>query len=106
MTFNEYQRIEHNYECITTFWDDFSVADCFGMDAVKDTFRRAFREWKSNYKYLTELVLVLNHRCWMHYNNGHKQLSALYSDLYYEARNYAVHNLTGEQMDYFFEITD
>ena len=35
------------YEEKTTFWDDFSIADAFGMVAIKDTYRRAFNEWKS-----------------------------------------------------------
>ena len=48
------------YEPITTFWDDFSIADAFGKNAVEDTYDRAFREWKSNYKYLTELVMIIN----------------------------------------------
>ena len=60
MTFQEYQKENFNYECITTFWEDFSIADAFGIEAIKDTFKRAFEEWKTNYKYLTELVIVLN----------------------------------------------
>ena len=30
----------------TTFWQDFSIADAFGVAAIKDTFKRAFAEWK------------------------------------------------------------
>lgn len=47
----------------TTFWSDFSIADAFGMEAVKDTFRRAFKGWKDNYIYLTELEIVMNWKC-------------------------------------------
>ena len=36
------------YEPKTTFWEDFSIADRFGLDAVKDTYIRAFKEWKNN----------------------------------------------------------
>ena len=53
-----------DYECKTTLWMDFSIADRFGIAAVRDTFRRAFREWKGNTVYLTELVMVLNHKIW------------------------------------------
>ena len=49
------------YTPVTTFWDDFTIAEAFGGNAVRDTFNRAFDEWKGNYKYLTELVMVLNH---------------------------------------------
>lgn len=106
MTFQEFQKEQFGYECITTFWEDFGIADRFGINAVKDTFNRAFAEWKSNYKYLTELVIVLNHRCWMHYNAGNFELSKLYSDLYYQAKYYAEENLKGDEYEYYFNITD
>ena len=54
----------------TTFWQDFIIADRFGIPAVKDTFRRAFGEWKRDYRYLTDLVLVLNHKIWEHYEKN------------------------------------
>ena len=49
----------------STFWDDFTIADAFGTTAVRDTFDRAFREWSSNYRMLTELSVVLNHKLWL-----------------------------------------
>lgn len=66
MTFREFMR-ENGYELQTTFWEDFSIADRFGLSAIKDTFKRAFEGWKDNYKYLTELILVLNHKIWQYY---------------------------------------
>ena len=60
MTFREFMR-ENGYELQTTFWEDFSIADRFGLSAIQDTFKRAFEEWKNNYKYLTELILVRKH---------------------------------------------
>lgn len=38
------------YKPFTTFWDDFSIADNFGIDAICDTYNRAFQEWKTDYK--------------------------------------------------------
>lgn len=106
MTFADYQKQEFGYTCITTFWDDFAIADRFGLEAVKDTFNRTFKEWKHDYKYLTELVIVLNHKCWMHYNKGLLALSQLYGELYHQANDWAHENLQGEEMDYYFNITD
>lgn len=106
MTFSQWQKQEFNYNCITTFWQDFSIADHFGKCAVKDTYKRAMRDFKTDYKYLAELVIVLNHKCWQHYNKGLFELSSLYSDLYYKARNYALDNLKGEEYEYFYQITD
>lgn len=95
----------NGYETITTFWDDFSIADVFGRKAVEDTFNRAFNEWKFNYKYLTELVMILNWKCW-YWTNQCSALADLYERLYYEADDYACKNLKGDQLSYYYEITD
>ena len=89
-----------------TFHMDFAIAEVFGIEAVKDTFSRVFHEWKTNYLYLTALVVVMNHRCWLHYENSNIELSKLYSDYYYKTREYALDNLTGEEFEYFYDITD
>ena len=106
MTFKEFQKEAHNYDCITTFWEDFSKADRFGVEAVIDTFNRAFNEWKSNYKYLTELAIVMNHKCWIHFNKKNITLSNLYSDRYYKVRSYAIENLKGKELKYYLDTTD
>ena len=93
------------YEEKTTFWDDFSVADAFGTKAIKDTFDRAFKEWKSNYIYLTELVMVLNHKIWQWYESM-PAYGKLYNDLWEKADNYACTHLKGEELSYFYRTTD
>lgn len=90
----------------TTFWMDFSIADRFGVSAVKDTYRRAFKEWRSNVKYLTELVMVLNHKIWQHYEAGHEDLAKVYNALWTTADNWAVENLKGEDLTYYYTVTD
>lgn len=90
----------------TTFWEDFSIADVFGTSAIKDTYKRAFEDWKDDCMYLTELVIVLNLKCWYYYEKGNNVFSSLYSDLYYRAHYYALEHLTGEDADYYFEMTD
>lgn len=67
MTFKEFMK-EVGYNLLTTFWEDFSIADKYGIVGVKDTYRRAFNEWKDDYKFFTELTLVLNHKIWQHYD--------------------------------------
>lgn len=54
------QIISNGYEMKTTFWEDFCIADAFGVSAIEDTYNRAFNGWKHDYIYLTELSLVLN----------------------------------------------
>lgn len=96
----------NGYETMTTFWDDFTIADAFGADAIKGTFSCVFKEWKSNYKYLTELVMVLNWKLWQHYEQNDMALAELYNDLWQQADAYACENLKGEELKYFYEVTD
>lgn len=38
MTFQEFMQ-ENGYDLITTFWEDFSIADKYGIAGVKDTYK-------------------------------------------------------------------
>lgn len=97
--------LDFGYEPKTTFWEDFSIADRFGVDAIKDTFSRAFNEWKDNYVYLTELVMVLNHKIWQHYETN-ETLARVYTEFYEQADLYACDNLKGDELTYFYNTTD
>ena len=94
------------YETITTFGNDFDIADAFGADAIRDTHKRAFEEWKTDYKYLTELVLILNWKCWQHHNEGNEEYSVLYADLYEKTHEWALDHLKGEEFQYFYQVTN
>ena len=95
----------NGYETKTTFWEDFSIADVFGVSAVRDTYNRAFKGWKDNHIYLTELVMVLNWKVWQHYENN-EALARVYQELWEKADYYACNNLKGEEAEYFFRVTD
>ena len=94
------------YEPKTTFWEDFSIADAFGLAAIKDTFDRAFEGWKGNCVYLTELVMVLNWKIWQHHQSNDPLKAQLYDTLWRQADNYACENLKGEELSYFYRTTD
>lgn len=96
---------ELGYKPKTTFWEDFSIADKFGLAAVKDTYNRAFDAWKSDHIYLTELVLVLNWKIGQHYKSN-EELARLYNDLWEAADAYACDNLEGDELAYFYRTTD
>lgn len=95
-----------NYKFKTTFLMDFSIADRFGEKAVRDTYKRAFKEWKHDYIYLTELVLVLNWKIWEHYDKGNEKLSRVYDELWRTAQDYGYDNLKGEELKYFIRTLD
>ena len=69
-----------DYECQTTFWEDFSIADRFGVEAIRDTYKRARAEWKKDKVYGTELSMVLNHKCWYWYGKQNETLSRSYTE--------------------------
>lgn len=89
----------------TTFWNDFSIAEKFGKDAIKDTFDKTFSSWKHDYRYLTNLVITLNYKSW-DWAEKNEDIAELYVSLYETASDYASANLKGEEMDYYFSITD
>ena len=93
------------YEQKTTFWMDFSIADKFGIAAIKDTYKRAFNAWKNNHVYLTELVMVLNHKIWQWYEKS-EGVAIVYNTLWEEADLWAQENLKGKELEYFYKVTD
>lgn len=90
---------------VSTFPTDFAIANHFGIAAVKDTFNRAFNEWKSDYKMLTDLVITLNWYIWALYEKN-EELARIYNECWETAKNYAERHLKGEEMDYYFQETD
>ncbi len=106
------------YEPKTTFWDDFSIADLYGPAAIVDTYRRAFKEWKDDVVYLTELSLVLNHKMFAWHNaavahgetDDHKgplmRLRDLYSNIWQKVHDWACDNLKDDDYAYYFRVTD
>ena len=97
----------NGYEFKTTFWEDFTIADHFGLLAIEDTFNRAFDEWKSNYIFLTELVLVLNWKIWQHWEmDNSSQAAKLYDKLWRVAQSYAYETLEGDELSYFYSTID
>lgn len=94
----------NGYEPITTFWQDFSIADKFGNNAIVDTYSRAKSEWKDNYKYWTELCLVLNHKIWQ-WHERDNQRAILYDKLWREADE-MTSEWSDEKQEYYFQVTD
>lgn len=94
------------YTPFTTFWQDFTIAEHFGENAINETYKRAFTEWKSDYKYLTELVMILNWKMWHFHYQGERELSILYQKLFEESSEWALNNLKGEELSYYLKTTD
>ena len=96
-----------DYRPITDYWRRFSIADMQGEAEILALYEQVFSECKTNYKYLTELVMVLNHRMWLyHHTHGNKRLIELYSSLWERADQYACTYLKDEELSYFYRVTD
>lgn len=93
------------YKQITTFFSDFSIADAFGINAIKDTYKRGLEYAKTNYKVLTEFVMVLNWKIWEHYQTN-EAIARVYNDLWEQAREYAESHLKDGELNYYYETTD
>lgn len=101
---------EIGYEPCTTFWEDFSIADKFFMvepEAIEDTFKRALSYAELDYKYFTELVMILNHKIWQWYRSC-DELGRLYDKLWRKAEElfFNKYEDNEEAVSYYYETTN
>lgn len=99
------QILSNGYELKTTFWEDFTIADSFGLEAIRDTFNRSFYNWKNDVEYITELAMVMSWKSCYYYDKNQEYMN-LYSDLYHEVDNWCLNNLNEEDLIYYIQTTD
>ncbi len=104
-SFYDNWQYETGYTPITTFWSDFEIAERFGVKAIKDTYKRAFNEWKDNVQYITELTMVLNLKIWL-YNEFDMSYAELYNDLWEKIDQYCMKHLKDDDLKYFLRTTN
>ena len=94
------------YRPFETFYETLSIAERygFGLDAIQDIYNRTFDEWKNNYKYLTELVLLLGLKISEHYGKNNEYAN-LYDKLFHQTQEYALEYLQDEELKFFVETT-
>ena len=117
---------ENGYEPLYTFWTDFSIADAaprFGEDAVEAirmTFSGIVRVMRDDYKAMTELSMVLNHKIWEHRNaavraknagllnrrDHHMRLAEEYDGAWRATDEWCKEHLKGEELGYYIDTTD
>lgn len=106
-TFEKGMMEMNGYEVVTTLYQDFTIADAFGLDAVRDTYNRVFKEWKHSAEFMTELSLVLNHKIWEHWHKANNSaLSIGYDTLWKQHDEWCMTNLSDEEIQYYVKITD
>ena len=94
-----------DYKFESTFWEEFSIAENYGRDAVKEHYDLVFSQWKDNIKFLTELVLVLNLKLFIWFKVD-DDLGKMYEDLYVDADAYALSSFEGDDLHYYLSTLD
>ena len=94
-----------DYECKTTFWNDFSIAERFGAEVIKDTYKRTREEWKKDRVYGTELSMILNHKCWYWYEEN-DTFSKLYAELWEEYHEWVLENWKDGNLTDYLRVVD
>lgn len=105
------------YKPITTYYSDFGIAERFGKQEVRNTYKRAFKNWKHDIKWITEICRVLNWKIHEHYGRNN-ELARLYDELWKELDgwildydededgNIKYKHFTKDEIKYFVEVTD
>ena len=103
--FNQMMQDMSGYKPFTTFYYDFTIADAFDEKAVRDTYKRVMKSWSHDYKYLTELYLVLNHKIWELYESN-RILAQVYDELWRDCGKWCDTWLPEDELEYFYRVTD
>jgi hypothetical protein len=91
----------------TLYWQRFSIGEKYGVDEVEEVYNDIFNAAKNDYKLLTELVMILNHKTWQHCEELiDSKFCKTYEDLYYKTRKYALDSLKNDELKYFLDVTD
>lgn len=93
------------YEPKTTFFSDLSIAECFGHKAIQETYDRVLKEYKTDIVYITEFVMCLNHKIWQLHKLD-EPTAKLYDNLWRNSVDFVYKNFKGEDLTYYFSITD
>lgn len=89
----------------TTFFSDLSIAECYGINEIKDTYKRVLKAWKTDVVFMSEFVIALNQKIWQHYKDN-KPLSKVYDELWRQADEFCMDNFKEEDLIYYLRYTD
>lgn len=98
------------YTPATNLWEKFTECEFNGLEAIDSFAEEVFNLYKDNIIYLTEFIMVINHKCWYWFEHGDNHIARFYSELYHEfderAINYIESNMDNEAMTYYFRTLD
>ena len=92
------------------FWHVFDEAEESGEPTVTVIASILYQRWRDSICDLTDLIMVINHKSWDHYQKGNDKFQELYTELYYEyyekALDYLEKNNRDEELTYFIRTLD
>lgn len=96
-----------DYQPKYTFYADLSIAECFGIESIKDTIKRVLKEWMGSIEAITEFVMCVNHKSWEHADRN-EELQEVYTNLYYEVQDKVLKHYENDSnaLSYYYRITD
>lgn len=94
-----------DYKFESTFWEEFSIAEEYGAEGIREHYNIVFEQWKDNLKYLTELTLVLNIKIFLWYKVD-DSIGQTYDQLWKETDGYAMDTLKGDDLHYYLHTLD
>lgn len=94
-----------------TFFSDLAIAECYGKNAIKDTYNRIMKEWIGDRDAICEALISINYKSWRFAEEPDKQdLVEFYSDLYYKAMDevarYYKENNREDDLVYIYRVLD
>ena len=89
-----------------TFYMDFSIADEFWVEAIKDTYNRSFEWWKNDIRYMTALAITLNWKLRDYYHYGNIKVAKFYDELFKKCDAYILDNFEWDDLVYYYNVTD
>lgn len=90
----------------TTFFSDLSIAECYGVRAVADTYRRVMRSWGNNLEYMCEWVICLNQKIWQHHDTNNDNIAKVYDELWRRADAHCRNYFKGEELSKYYAYID
>lgn len=107
-------KCETNFECFlnsvgkernTTFYADLSIAECYGVEAVCDTYKRVMDSWGDDLEFMCEWVIALNQKIWQHYESN-QSIGQVYDMLWRSADEYCMNHFKGDDLTAYLKYVD
>ena len=97
--------LPNGYKMQTTFFQDFAIADKFGIKAIDETFNISFNNYKDNLIYITELAIVMSNKSCEWYGRDEERMQR-YADYYHHVDEWCMKRFKGAELKFYLDTTD